>query len=1027
MQRRARVQAAQKICWQLRGHVSTRTVPWAARRALHAPPTPATSTSLPDVTNPAILDASRPIRERLQLWQHEFGGPNDTDLSAFENYRQRDEVTNNMTKMHGSKSDEDFGSNELDDGEVDNDGDELVTIGLFLKPGDVVEISQGDREPVLAVFVQQPDMRSQFYSVNGRWCHALLSNISFAIPGCIDPVLIQPLVPFLPTKPSEASAKSSIQVPRELGSPVREALDQVKQESERIYRESATILDTAYSSLADQTRTRMMTLTQIAKMLLAPRDPAWTPSPAALLAVRKALHHDEFRFRSDARSQRLTNVFSIRPKDDVQVVEQVQEWVRQYNEHNASLAAVSTTPASLRTKGFIYVNSFVKKARRLISISRKHRDAIRGFVGPNKLREHIDSHSSLAVEWAEEFTTTDKLIIAFLQAWALTNQFTHMPGLNAACSSILQATKCYGADTVQLNGEEPWIPMDRSAGYLLLQEIGVITPHENKAIYDEQLALPTVRLSRNLEVLNNRAEATRKDPDFRDSMAALRQDWDQLEVYCIDDVGAKEIDDGISVSRVFGKPSEYWIHIHVANPTAFFDKTHVLSGLAAHMTETVYTPEQTFSMLPTWASRNYFGLDRDRPALTFSTRLDLSGNIYERKIQSGIVRRVTSITPSEVATLLGEETKADTWKLVVGGKVPLAEKRATPGCSPRQIQDLQDMYAVARALYTSRMAAGGVRIRSGNFNTRVFEKAGPSGLTWMPPSNDRARFIQSDPIIELTTTGTGGTDYLSDTFNPTNIVEEMMLLGCQTAAAWCSERNIPVMFRGTVEDPNNSLDANVFKNEVMIPYYKEHGRVPQSMAFAYAASLGRAIAHSSPIPHKLIGAKSYVKVTSPLRRFSDMIAHWQIEAALRHEARTGQKFNFHDSTADLKPVLPFSHRQIQESIVTLSPREKIITRAKNFSQRYWAIMALMRAHYYKEAPLPETFKVVIRTAAPGSLSGMPMGFMSDHSLPVVVLNVPGCEPQRGDLWEARIKHLDVFHRAIMVEPLQLLQRDDVVF
>lgn len=81
----------------------------------------------------------------------------------------RDEVLNGLSKLApSSKADEDTKKSEWD-GAEEAEEDDLITIGLFLKPGDVVELSQAGREPVLAVFVQQLDTSSQLFSVNGRW------------------------------------------------------------------------------------------------------------------------------------------------------------------------------------------------------------------------------------------------------------------------------------------------------------------------------------------------------------------------------------------------------------------------------------------------------------------------------------------------------------------------------------------------------------------------------------------------------------------------------------------------------------------------------------------------------------------------------------------------------------------------------------------------------------------------------------------------------------------------------------------
>ncbi|KAF1952929.1 RNB-domain-containing protein [Byssothecium circinans] len=1031
-------QSAADICWRCQWRLTNQrrgiihksllrqgVAPRVTRRALHA--TKTRTQTQPASANPALqfdptlIGSSTPqvpIRDHLQAWQAEHGGIDEVTLSAFENHPAHGEdIENNLSKLsYSSKADEEDGKTDWEANE-DNEEEELVTIGLFLKPGDVVELSQPGREPVLAVFAQQIDTTSQFFSINGRWTHSRLTRISFAVPGCVDPALIQPLIPFMPTKPDEVVSNDTSQVPRHLAAPVQAILHQLTEESERIYRMNAPVLDTAYSTLADANRTRMMTLSQIAKTLLAKSDPAWTPSPPALLAVRKALNHNVFRFRSDARSQRLTNVFAIRPKNDVEVVETVQEWIREYKEQEA----LRTRQEHLRqsTKGATYVAEFIAKARRLIMESRKHREPISGFVGPSQTRNApTDKTSMMHISWGEEFTNTDKQIINFLQAWVLTAQFNKMPNLHASCSAIINFVGLYEPADLKTDLELDR-GMGKNMGQLFLQEIGVLTPYENRSLYDEQLMLPTVRLSRNLELLNTKAELTRRNPDFRDTMADLRRDWGTMTVWCIDDAGAKEIDDGVSIERVLGKDSEYWVHIHIANPTAFFDKTHVLSGLAAHMTETVYTPERTFPMLPAWASHNYFSLDRNRPTITFSAHIDGAGNILGKKIQHGIIRKVRSITYSELYAFLGESPNGTINRFVVGGDVPAQPHRAPPDLSPTELQELQDLYKVAKACWAYRQAAGGARFHQSHNEVRLFENSRQPGLNWLSPSNDRSRLIHGDPIIEVIAAEEKTGVQLG--IDSSHIISELMLLACRAAASWCAERNIPVMFRGTVESPTSRMSSEELRRKIVDPQLEKQGYMSPGVAYRYATALGRSIAHSAPIPHKVIGTKEYVKVTSPLRRFSDMIAHWQIEAAVRHEARTGKKINSGILASSSRSILPFSQRQMQESIITLSPREKIIATTSRGSDHFWALQAFMRAFYFKEAPLPETFTCWIRMV---NSDRWHTAYLSDLSIKVSIVHIPGETFHVGDQWEVKVQKIDMFMRAMFVTPVRLLYRDD---
>ena len=992
------------------------------------PSTDAAISDPPPPLNPALseLQPSLNIRQRLRQLQQELGGPDEETLQAFSNYPRDYETINGLSRLSFAAKVDEHSPSEAGSPE-EFEGEELITIGLFLKPGDVVELSQSGHEPILAVFVQQLGLMSQFFSVTGRWSHAALANICFAIPGAIDPALVQPLIPFLPTDLANANPKGEIHIPRPIGAPITSILSNIAKDAERIYRDNAPVLDSAYSMLADKTRTRMMTLKQIAKALLGKTDRSWTPSPAALLAVRKALHHNQFHFGSDSRSQRLTNVFTIRPTDDVKVVETVQDWIRSYNEHKAeSIQAYGEGPVK-PSKGAQCIAQFITKARRLISISRIYREPNPGFVGPSNIRYLVNENSTATkTTLGEKFSSTDKQIILFLQSWVLQRQFVTQSSLHACCVSLIQSTGCYEGEVKNLPSDAKTLAhkdrIDTATGHLFLQEIGVLAPHEDRTIYDEQLMLPSVRLSRNLELLITKAELTRRQPDFRDSMADLRRDWGATTVFCIDDLGAKEIDDGVSIAKVPDTEHEYWIHVHVANPTAFFEKTHVLSGLAAHMTESVYTPQRSFPMLPVWATQNYFSLERDRPVLTFSTRIGQSGNILETKIQPGIIRNIISITPAEVSEYLGEGARVtNTRQFLVGGEVPsLKAPRTRPELSPAEIQELRDMYTAAQRIWEKRKAAGGIRIGQGHVEVRVFEKPDQSGLAWVSPSVDRARLILGDPIIQVTARSAESST--QQEIDSSNITEEMMLLACQSAASWCAERNIPAMFRGSVEAPQaNELPLAELQQKVIFPYLQKHGRLSRTLGFRYIAALGRSIAHSSPLPHRIIGAEGYLRVTSPLRRFGDMIAHWQIEAALRYEAQTGKKFDGDASKAAEHSVLPFSKEQMQESIVTLSPREKIISKTKTASTHFWATLAFMRAFHYGEAVLPDTMKVWIRNLRATSPSAL--AFLGDYSLTVQLLRTSNTEFALGDEWEAEVDSINVFKRQIFMRPLRLLHRE----
>jgi exoribonuclease-2 len=81
---------------------------------------------------------------------------------------------------------------------------------------------------------------------------------------------------------------------------------------------------------------------------------------------------------------------------------------------------------------------------------------------------------------------------------------------------------------------------------------------------------------------------------------------------------------------------------------------------------------------------------------------------------------------------------------------------------------------------------------------------------------------------------------------------------------------------------------------------------------------------TNPVRHASLGLNSYIQVTSPIRRYTDLLAHFQIKAHLRGDA------------------LPFSQDEMQEilfSVVTSSQEAVHVERQTN---RYWSLEYLRR-------------------------------------------------------------------------------------
>jgi len=969
------------------------------------------------------------IREQLRLWNERYGQGDSGEVLELEGDFDKQETVNTFTRLGGAEDVRD--SEEMHEHDKDemvhmlqSRVDELENLDpqhRFLRKGDLAELeyTKSEKDSVVAVFVRRigtTNNQCQFFTVQGKWIHIPERQVQFALPGYVKPELIDELLPHLPKdelsdEELDKAQFVDLSVPREVSAPIVLQLLEFQRESERVYREHASRLDSAHDLLSHPTDLKFGSLEQVSRKLLN-KDATEAVLPTDLFTVRKALAHAGFAFGSDRRSHRLTGFLQIRPKEQVQMVGRVRQWMREWQDGIAK-ASASNDPA--RKPSFSEdaqkVVDFLQKAARVIDKSRTTRDAtVLGNIGPSKIRHKITpNQNATVVNYNEAWSNSDRDIIKFMEGWACSNLYLGLPRLESLPPQILQATGRYDAAM-----------LSQSTGFMFLQEIGVMTPYENRTRFDQHLLLPSSQHSKPLENLMSRIMAMREDHGFKDSMAHLRHDWKDLPVFCIDKAGAHEIDDGMSIENV-GK-GQYWVHVHIANPTAFFDHRSPLAKMGRHMTETIYMPERAFVMLPRWASRNHFSLGKDRPCLTMSAKFNRSGEMVETKIVPGTIKNVIFIEPSEIdkvleSTVQGREIKT----LTVGGEPPTQQFQTmakASSLSADQREMIENLSRLAQKRQEKRSAAGGVFIDSFQPDISVWNGYRHSGLPWDHPSRNVTRTIEGDPIIQYKTKELVSWFAAAEGASQV-LVREIMLLACEISARWCDERNIPIVYRGSVLRPEDK-GAEDFLEKVLRPAAeKNDGTPPMHLAFQFLRHKGSTMLTTKPLHHAILGLSHYAKVTSPLRRYGDMIVHWQIEAALRAEAK-GRNLQ---SEAN-NDILPFSEDNLKQIMVGLQPRETMIRRTMRYAEDTWLSQLVFRGFHYGECEFPATLTVQLVYEPLARSSHIPV-FVKEFSFQGSMIKPEehGLTPAKnGDVWEVAMDRVEVYYRKIVLRPLRLISR-----
>ncbi|KIW09192.1 hypothetical protein, variant [Verruconis gallopava] len=990
-------------------------------------------------SNPASgvpTDVVLPIRQRLARWQEENGNPMSDLLGLDKAFGVRNVVADTYGEPKEGMS---------ADSDRDNDAEDLPPSlydqaiseygGMFLQMGDLVEIesSRAHAPPTICVFVRRlSSQQIQLITMRGKWLAVVESSIRFSVPGFLDKKLVEPIVPYLPDAEviEEVLGQTHIldpSVPRTITAPVVTALNDFSRQSEEVYRKHASVLDNAHDLLAHPTDLRFGTLDRVTDRLIGKDSSA--PRMPAMYAVRKALLTARLAFGIDRRSHRTTGVFQIRSKKQLKYVAKAVQWLREYQEWEISRIMNETSEKTRLghaklTIGVRIVQGFVRKAREAIIESRKHRSAKYvdyGAVGPSSERFPINSpEGTIRFKPTVKFTESERVLIRVLEYASVQCIIEHDEPLNSLIPLILRGTGMYS--------EPPYdVELGKRAIYSFLLEIGVFAPYDDLTLYDVNLLLPNSQHSKPLQQLaSTLSQMKASNVDLQDSFADLRKDLNGTVAFAIDDAGAHEIDDAISVSRITGTDSRVWIHVHVANPTAFISRDSTFARMAAHLTETFYSPERTIPLLPSWLTDDMFSLTSGRPCLTVSTLVDEHGNVLDVKIEHGKLGKVVHLDYKQLPAILDlevNETK-EMEPLVIGGDLPASCQRHAPEIPLEHKDDLKLIYKIAQARFALRQQNGGFNYAFSQPSISVHSRANKPGLPDTYPHRAIGIRTEGDPIIAI---------YPRKFRNPFSdmscgsdiLVTEMMLLAGESFAKWCEQRGIPIMYRTMQSEPGGPSYHEAYAATIL-PSIEQHGHITIGAGFRFLQQAGKGMMMTTVSPHPNLGLDAYVKATSPLRRYGDMVVHWQVEAALREEALSGHSSLINSKRED---YLPYSRSQIEKIIERLHPRERLIATSKQRSVRHWISHWFFRAHYFNEYPLPKTIQVVVLRQAQSltttkQANNLAAWIETGVNMKIRPQDADGNLLQFGDIWEAEIDAVVPYYPDTILRPLRLLYREE---
>ena len=466
----------------------------------------------------------------------------------------------------------------------------------------------------------------------------------------------------------------------------------------------------------------------------------------------------------------------------------------------------------------------------------------------------------------------------------------------------------------------------------------------NPLHYNNDLALP---ISSDL-ALDRKLTYDIVEPSLVDNHMALRKDYTDLAVYCIDSEDAHEIDDGISIRKL--GPEKYELLIHIADPASFFPECHDQTieneikdetlGIAFEKSFTSYLPDNVDPMFPrSFSKAADLGKDGAKSkTITFSCEV-----LFDKKKGKLEILKETFNVSLSYTSKFPKATYKDIDSILLRIK----------DTTPDMLEDITTLYEIAEGLRKHRIHKNNAIIFGTGFN---------KGLPKLVLNeNDETKFdVKLEDQKETPST---------------ILVSEFMILANSLCGEYFKKNNIPGVFRCY---SNLELAIRANKQYRLINDRVKKGNFPGFRDLTKVASFLNSSFYSAiPMRHAMIGASQYLTVTSPLRRFPDLINHLQL-----HRHLNGKK-NL------------FTQDKIKHMIWKIQSRADITKSISRSVNTYWTLKYLQQV--LKVGKI-KTFDVVVLSVP---IDGTVKCVIKDYSFSrgILKLNKNNIPPVIGDTIE----------------------------
>ncbi len=367
-------------------------------------------------------------------------------------------------------------------------------------------------------------------------------------------------------------------------------------------------------------------------------------------------------------------------------------------------------------------------------------------------------------------------------------------------------------------------------------ELGIIREHELFETFPE-----------------NVVEASKKIPKtVKVEQKKNRLDLTAEEIFTIDGLDAKDLDDAVSIKRL--KNGGYELGVHIADVGEYVKRESVIDEEAFKRATSVYFPTSVLPMLPTSLSNGICSLNEGVERLTLSCimQIDKNGKVISHQICESVIKSVGRLNYDQV------------YKVLTGQKADAKHEKVK--------DSLLIMHELSKLLQANRKKEGSIDFEIGE-SQFVFDEKGLAIDVKKRERNDAHRLI-----------------------------EDFMVLANETVAKEFCIKGIPFVYR--VHEPSKKeklasvcefikgLGVRIppIPDDVTPDYYQTLIKLTDGNTYSETVnkillrSMQKAKYDNKNLGHFGLALEYYCHFTSPIRRYPDLTIHRIIKEVLHKKA-----------------------------------------------------------------------------------------------------------------------------------------------